>query len=408
MKQQLLFILIVAMIILNRHHRTEPQPYILASTALFDHDVSNRHIAPEYTVYHTKYLFVITTDGLRWQELFRGADSTLLFNTAYVKDTSAYRTKYWDKSEDKRRETLFPFLWSTFVKNGQIYGNRNLGCEVNTANKMWFSYPGYNEMFTGRPDDLHIFSNAKWTNPNETVFEQLHRLPRLNGKIAAFATWDAFSAIFRRKKAGFSVKCGKECCSADPKKKATSFGASQIPPDYHTWTTAMDSIKAKHPHLAFIGLDDTDSRAHEGHYDLYLDAAHRFDFWLSELWDYIQQDTMYCNKTTILLTTDHGRGTGKYWKDHSMMVKGSDAIWMAAIGPDTPAEGEMRQMPRLYQKQIAQTIANFMGYHFTADTEVAQAVGPMFMTKERIHNMIAKQEADKTTPQANSQNSLKK
>ncbi len=401
MKEQLLFIIIVSMIILNRHHRTESYPYTFATVGLRYQEQNTVHTPPTYTVAKTQYLFVITTDGLRWQELFQGADSTLLFNSAYVKDTSAYSAKYWDKSESKRRETLFPFLWSTFVKNGQIYGNRMQGCEVNTANKMWFSYPGYNEMFTGRPDDLHIFSNAKWTNPNETVFEQLHRLPKLNGKVAAFATWDAFSAIFRRTSAGFPVQCGKECCSSNSQPALQSFGASQIPPDYHTWTAAMEAVKTKRPHLAFIGLDDTDSRAHEGHYDLYLDAAHRFDYWLSELWAFVQQDSMYANKTTILITTDHGRGTGKYWKDHNRIIKGSDAIWIGVIGPDTPANGEMKQTPKLYQKQIAQTIANFMGHQFTARATVAEAIGTMFQTKEVVPAVV-KNEDNKAAIQANS------
>jgi hypothetical protein len=335
-----------------------------------------------YPAPNTRYVFVVTTDGLRWQELFQGADSILLFNKKYVQDIPAYTEQYWAATPAERRAKLLPFLWSTFVGKGQLYGNRLLGSEVNTANNMWFSYPGYNEMFTGRPDDAHIFSNVKWTNPNETVLEYLQRTPRLQGKIAAYATWDAFSAIFREKTSKLLIQCGKECCTDAAQNKAVAaFGSKVVPPDFHTWSSAMQYVRENHPHLMYIGLDDTDSRAHEGHYDLYLDAAYRFDSFLAELHHFINTDTMYQGKTTILLTTDHGRGTGKQWKDHSFMITGSDAIWMGALGPDTPAGGEMHDHPKLYQKQIAQTIANFMGSQFEAPgKEVADAVGTMFGT----------------------------
>jgi hypothetical protein len=333
---------------------------------------------------NTRYLFLITTDGLRWQEVFEGADSLLLQDAEFVGDTALYASRYWADNASERREILLPFFWGTLAKKGQLYGNRNFGNNINTANRLWFSYPGYNEMLTGRPDDLHIFSNAKWTNPNESVFEFLNKQPEYQGKTVAFATWDVFSAIFREKKAGFPVRCGDENeCRKNKDAAAQIFGDQKTPPDFHTWASAMDYIKTERPHLTFIGLDDTDARAHEGQYDLYLDAAHRFDAWLSEFWNFIQSDTMYRNKTTLLLSTDHGRGTGKRWKDHSWMVSGSDAIWMAVLGPDTPASGEMKESMQGYQKQTAQTIAQLLGHTFEPKHAVAPAITSMFQAPEK-------------------------
>ncbi len=320
---------------LYRPHHSEFHPFFRNSAKTELADQSNfRHFSDSLlNSLHTKHLIVITTDGLRWQELYQGADAQLLSNPDFVSDTALYREEYWAETPDERRAILLPFLWNTFAQNGQLYGNRQLGNNVNTANGMWFSYPGYNEMFTGSPDDMHIFSNAKWTNPNENVFEFLNKKPELNGQVAAFATWDAFSAILREKKAGFKVQCGKECAASSNPAQAAAFGSKKVPPDFHTWSSAMDHLKTNRPRLMFIGLDDTDSRAHEGHYDLYLDAAHRFDSWLADLWQFVQNDPEYSNNTTILLTTDHGRGNGRQWTDHSMIIKGSDAIWMAQLAP---------------------------------------------------------------------------
>ena len=40
-------------------------------------------------------LVIITFDGLRWQELFSGADEALVGNPKYVRNPSALQSKYW-------------------------------------------------------------------------------------------------------------------------------------------------------------------------------------------------------------------------------------------------------------------------------------------------------------------------
>jgi hypothetical protein len=339
----------------------------------------------------TRYIFVVTTDGLRWQEVFEGVDSTLLHEKDFLKNTAQYQDAYWAPTAKERRQKLLPFLWSKVAKEGQIYGNRYLNNCVNTANKMWFSYPGYNEMFSGKPDDLHIFSNNNWTNPNETVFEFLSKQQNWKDRIALFATWDVFSGIFREKKSGLKVCCGSETDNETTRDSgARHFGMQQIPPDFHTWTSAFNHTQQNRPLITYIGLDDTDSQAHKGNYDKYLDAAHRFDTWVAQLWEYIQNDPEYRNRTTLLLTTDHGRGYGRKWTDHHMFVGGSDAIWIAAIGPDTKPLGEVSTPMQLYQQQVAQTIAHLMGQHFVTDHEVAPAISTILRTAEDGDRTIAR------------------
>ena len=48
-----------------------------------------------------------------------------------------------------RRKALLPFIWNVMAKNGQLYGNANAGSEAKVTNGRNFSYPGYNEIFTG-------------------------------------------------------------------------------------------------------------------------------------------------------------------------------------------------------------------------------------------------------------------
>src|SRR5215510_8078025 len=118
----------------------------------------------------TENIVVITLDGFRWQEVFGGADDSLINNTTFTKDTADLKKKYWASTSVERRKKLLPFFWSTIATQGQLHGNRQLGSKVNVKNRYWFSYPGYNEIFTGYPDTA-VNSNDKNFNKNTTILE---------------------------------------------------------------------------------------------------------------------------------------------------------------------------------------------------------------------------------------------
>jgi len=107
----------------------------------------------------TENVVLVTIDGLRWQEVFTGADSTLIRSESYVENVDALAEQFWRDTPRARREALMPFFWNVVAEQGQLYGNRRRGCSVSIVNKMVFSYPGYNEILTGAPDDRRINSN---------------------------------------------------------------------------------------------------------------------------------------------------------------------------------------------------------------------------------------------------------
>ena len=78
-------------------------------------------------------------DGLRWQELFLGADSLLVKDPKYVKYPDELYDWTWAESPQERRQKLMPFVWNQIIKMGQIHGNRKLGSRVNLTNNLWFS-----------------------------------------------------------------------------------------------------------------------------------------------------------------------------------------------------------------------------------------------------------------------------
>lgn len=332
-------------------------------------------------------IIIITTDGFRWQEAFKGMDETLARDKKFNQNDSSYiYKKYWAENINERREKLMPFMWSVLAKKGQIYGNRTLGNKVNNANPYWFSYPGYNEIMTGYADTL-INSNHYPVNPNVTILEYLNKQPKIKGKVAAFGAWDAFDNILNENRAGFPVisafdKVGGKN-PTEKQKLINAMLADSFKPfheeeclDVYTHYGALEELKTNKPRVLYISYGETDEWAHAGFYRSYLDAAHQVDAWIREIWNFVQNDPQYKDKTALVFTTDHGRGdkVKAEWTSHGNKFEGSSEIWFAAMGPKIEAKGEMKTESQLYQNQFAQTMAKIMGYTFEAEHPIAKEI----------------------------------
>jgi len=162
----------------------------------------------------TDNVILVTADGLRWQEVFSGADQDLIGNEQFVDDPEALAARFWDEDPQQRRKKLMPFFWSVLSGQGQLHGNRLLGSQVDVTNNHWFSYPGYNEILTGFSDD-RIDSNDKIDNPNVTVLEHINGVPEFRGAVAAFGSWDVFPYIVNEKRSGIPVNAGFRTAAGD-------------------------------------------------------------------------------------------------------------------------------------------------------------------------------------------------
>jgi hypothetical protein len=97
-------------------------------------------------------------------------------------------------------------------------------------------------------------------------------------------------------------------------------------------------------------------------YDRLLDYLHLADRHLAELWATLQSMDGYRGRTTLIVTTDHGRGrTPQDWAEHDTGIEGSQDIWIAILGPDTPAQGEVADQPGVTQSDIAATMLQYLG-----------------------------------------------
>lgn len=334
----------------------------------------------------TENVVLIMTDGLRWQEVFTGAEEALMNKeNGDVKDVYSLRNAYWRSTPEERREALMPFFWNVLAKQGQVYGNQHKGSVAQVTNGMNFSYPGYNEILCGFADP-RIDTNDKRPNANVTVFEWLNKKPAFQGHVAAFGSWDVFPFIFNRQRCGFPINAAYEPLESmrdSPRVEMINRLKLETPGrwagesfDSMTYHTAHEYLLAHKPRALYISLGETDSWGHEGKYDEYLTAARRADGYLKLLWETLQSIPQYQGKTSLIFAPDHGRGDAPVeWKSHGKKIARSEFIWIGVMGPDTPALGERANVPPVTQSQVPATLAALAGLDYCA--EVPQAAKPI-------------------------------
>lgn len=320
-------------------------------------------------------VLLITIDGLRFQELFTGADKRLIDkDIGGVDDVKITTAKYWDNDTVARREKLMPFFWNLIATEGQVFGSPEHNSEVLVENGRCFSYPGYNELLSGIADNS-IWSNAKRPNKNVTVLEWLNQKPEFKGRVAAFCSWDVFPFIINEERSGVPVNAGWESLETfenEAAKRSYNDLIQELPRtwkgvryDSFTFRGAIESMKIDKPRLLYVALGETDDWAHTGRYDLYLDSAKGNDDFIRRLWEQAQSMDQYRDKTALVIATDHGRGDGREgWKSHNAKLVGSERIWIAVMGPNVPSLGLRKEIDAT-QGQVASTVASLLGYDFT-------------------------------------------
>jgi hypothetical protein len=339
------------------------------------------HATAQAPAHKTKNVIVVMIDGMRWQEVFHGADPQLIKSVGpeslpAAKERAALADKTYSRATPaESRAAIFPFLWSEVAVHGQLFGNRDLGSDSHVTNGFNFSYPGYNETLTGSGDP-RIKSNDNIPNPNTTVFEWLNQKPEFHGHVAAFGAWEDFNGIFNKARCGFPVNASYDPFTNMPatpeltllnhlKQDGIRIWPDEVfdPPMFYT---ALEYVKYAKPRVLFIGLGETDDWAHSGSYAEYLNAAKRSDDYIAALWSLVQSMPEYKDKTTLIVLPDHGRGNGPKWTGHGQEIPESSQTWMAWLGPDTAPLGERKNAPTVTESQVAATIAALLGEDYDA------------------------------------------
>jgi hypothetical protein len=162
---------------------------------------------------------------------------------------------------------------------------------------------------------MEVNSNDKIKNKNTNVLEFINSQKGYTGKLAVFSTWDVFPFILNTWRNGIYVNADVDTLHFDdPNLKLINdiqFLTTKpigVRPDVLTYFAGREYLKKYKPKVLYIAFDETDDYAHAGEYDQYLGSAHAEDGMIADLWSTIQTMPEYKNKTTLIVTCDHGRG----------------------------------------------------------------------------------------------------
>ncbi len=323
-------------------------------------------------------IILVTIDGVRMQEIFGGMDPVIA--NAPESDSGIYeldvtKGRYWRETPQERREALMPFFWNTLAPAGMVLGNQAKGSKVTVRNDQWFSYPGYSEILTGEPQP-EVRSNDFVRYPHQTVLEYIHSALGLKYKdVAQIGSWDGFKYAASQMDGDFFMNGAREPVPAALSTPEIDFLVGlrknvmqlweESSNDYLSFRIALDYLRKNQPRVMWIGLGQSDDWAHARRYDLVLDYLHLADGMIAELWQTLQSMDGYRGNTTLIITADHGRGrTPADWAEHDAGIQGSQDIWVAIIGPDTPAIGEAHDFADVTQSDFAATMLQYLGLDY--------------------------------------------
>jgi hypothetical protein len=322
----------------------------------------------------TQNVILVTLDGVRVQEVFGGLDETIAVHDEQqvYSEIATARERYGAATAAARREALLPFFWKTLAPMGRVFGNPEHGNHVKVQNRVLWSMPGFTEIMTGAPRPV-VTDNEYGRRSYTTVLEYARGALQLDyPQVAQIGSWEGFKLAAASRDDAF-LMVGVHDTVPPP------WGSPRIDDlaalrrqvmglweegsnDALTFRMAQAYLVKNQPRLMWLALLNSDDWAHADRYDRYLEYLHLVDTLLAELWQTLQSLDAYRDRTTLIITTDHGRGVrGSDWAEHEITIPGSDDIWLAVIGPDTPDEGEATDTGTLYQGQVAATILELLG-----------------------------------------------
>lgn len=107
--------------------------------------------------------------------------------------------------------------------------------------------------------------------------------------------------------------------------------------DHFTWIKVKQVINTYAPKLMLVNLLAPDANAHANRWDGYINAIKKSDEYALELWEMIQNHPEMKDKTTLFITTDHGRNADGFrdgFISHGPRTESNKRIFLLALGPD--------------------------------------------------------------------------
>jgi len=129
--------------------------------------------------------------------------------------------------------------------------------------------------------------------------------------------------------------------------------------DSEALQSVLDVMAEYQPHLLMVNFGQTDYMGHCLVWERYVNAIAQSDSLIYLLWQAIQNNDHYRDKTTLIITNDHGRHLEE-WTEHGDDCEGCAHVMMMVLGPEVIPGS--RHMERISQIDIAPTVGWLMGF----------------------------------------------
>lgn len=277
----------------------------------------------------------ITLDGTRWQDI------------------------YVDRSH-------FPKLWGKYAKQLTFYGMPNSSNTMEAASTP-VSLPSYQTQLSGKVQP-HCEENDCGRIKVETFPEYLISSGELKkSDVVTFASWNKINLAVEHIPGASTTFIGNFPVTDPDTHQADEVMAKinaqqaidhpELDPedgperfDKYTIAQALHYYEKYQPRFMWISLVDADEAGHANDKKAYHNALSLYDNAFDQLFTTLK--TMNRDKNTlVIVTTDHGRGTGKNWVEHGAQMPESKPTWAFVMN------GKLEPVPNAPKKHRYSTLS---------------------------------------------------
>jgi predicted AlkP superfamily pyrophosphatase or phosphodiesterase len=254
----------------------------------------NEHVAKPYVAYITKNIVVVVVDGPRYTETWGDP------NHANI----------------PVRDSLLQYgvLVNSFYNQGPTFTNPGHSA-ITTGNYESIANDG--SQYPSHPSILQVFiKSAKALASSCWLITSKDKLHILSNSTAS-DYWNQYIC---------SIDCG-----------INGNGTGGYREDSITFQHVLATLSTQQPRIMVVNFRGPDSAGHLGDSLGYIAAIHQTDYYIGQIWKTLQESSFYSDKTTLMVTNDHGRhtdGIADGYKSHGDACEGCRHIEFFALSPD--------------------------------------------------------------------------
>ena len=277
---------------------------------------------------------LVTMDGVRIQELLDGADGEL--------------------SSDLAGMPVMENMMTTLVPKGVFLGNASKGSRVHLGNPMGISMPGYQAIFSG--GFKLCVSNQCGPLSGNTLLTDIAE--KFDQSPVFFSGYQELCDGVAARQSAARAFCGRDTLVEYAERLGLDAGGSA---DSIVIDVGLERLQNDPPKLVYLGFENSDSVGHSGNYPNYLAVLEQYDAYLALIWAEVEKLNAAGHPTTLIVTTDHGRGYGSNWTQHRWNVPGTGNLWIFAAGHGVVQKGVLEDTQTRSLYDIRPTVEYLLG-----------------------------------------------